>query len=344
MTYKISVTGEDISFECGEDETVLDAAERAGYTIPYSCRKGVCATCEGGISSGEAMVRGQGLCKGGETGVLLCQARPLSDLEIAPTRIRKVEPVSRKIFDAKVRKVVCPTADVSIIHLRFPIGNRSVFTAGQYLRVLMSDGDSRNYSMANPPYQNDGVELHIRHVPGGKFSESILADLEKGAILNLEFPYGEFTLSDNDKQPAILIATGTGFAPIKSIVEHQIRQGGSRSMHLYWGANTEADLYMQELPEKWAKNHDWFTFTPVISSPSKDWSGRTGLVHLAVQEDYSDMSELEIYACGAPVMIDAARKDFCSGAKLNEAAFFSDSFVPSGDLQEDTEPELASAE
>lgn len=330
MTYQISITGEDIAFDCEDGETVLDAAERAGFAIPYSCRKGLCSSCEGDITKGAAQVRGQGRLAGATRDVLLCQARPLSDLEIAPRRIRKAERVTRKIFDAKIRKIERPAPDVAVVHMRFPIGNRAVFQAGQYLRVIMPDGDSRNYSLANPPHKNDGAELHIRHVPGGKFSETILTGLEKGAMLSLELPYGDFTLSENNDQTAILIATGTGFAPIKSIVEHQIKQGATRPLHLYWGANTQGDLYMQALAQKWAQTYDWFTFTPVLSNPGDDWSGRTGLVHLAVLEDHPDMSQSEVYACGAPIMITSAQTDFCAQAQLKKTAFYSDPFVASG--------------
>lgn len=336
MIYQISVTGEDITFECDEGETVLDAAERAGFSIPYSCRKGVCSSCEGGVRSGEAAVRGQGACVGPTDGVFLCQARPRTDMEINPKSIKKVEPVSRKIFEAKVRKITQPTADVSVINLRYPIGIRSIFKAGQYLSVQMPDGDSRNYSMANAPHQNDGAELHIRHVPGGKFSQTVLANLEKGAILFVELPYGNFTFDEDANMPAILIATGTGFAPIKSIVEHQIRQGGTRPLHFYWGANTEADIYLRSLPEKWAAKYEWFSFTPVISNPSDTWVGRVGFVHKAVQSDYSDMSDLEVYACGAPMMISAAQRDFCAESKLDVKAFHSDAFVPSGEPTDET--------
>lgn len=332
MTYQISITNEDIVFTCDADETVLDAAERAGYSIPYSCRKGVCSSCEGGITSGTAAVRGQGTCSGQIDGVFLCQARPKTDLEIAPKSIKKIEPVVRKTFEAKIRKIAQPTPDVSVIHLRFPTGNRSVFQAGQYLSVEMPDGDSRNYSMANPPHKNDGTELHIRHVQGGKFSETVLAKLEKGSILTIELPFGTFTLNSESKTKAILIATGTGFAPIKSIIEDQIKQSGTRALHLYWGANTETDIYMQALPQKWADKYDWFSFTPVLSNPADNWQGRTGFVHKAIQEDYTDMSNLEVYACGAPMMINAAKKDFCADSNLKEDAFYSDAFVPSGDL------------
>lgn len=331
MSYSITVHGEEISFCCEAGETVLDAVERAGYAIPYSCRKGVCSSCEGGITAGVAMVRGQGRMEGPVEGVKLCQARPESDLEIAPARIRKVDPVSRKVLPGKVRKVVQLAPDVAAIHLRFPIGNRAVFRAGQYLRVMMPDGDSRNYSMANPPQQNDGVELHIRHVPGGKFSETVLARLAPKDVLEVELPYGEFSLSESET-PALLVATGTGFAPILSIIEDQARSGGTRALHLYWGGKRAVDLYMRDAVEKLAEKHDWLTFTPVVSEPDESWEGRSGFVHKAVLADYPDMTGMEVYACGAPVMIEAAKSDFCAEARLDPEMFFSDAFVPSGDV------------
>lgn len=331
MSFTITVANKDIAFDCDVGETVLDATERAGYSIPYSCRKGVCASCAGDLVSGQAVVRGQGICTGPMSGVLLCQARPQSDLEILPFRIRSAQIIERKVFTAKVRKVHRPAPDVAVIVLRLPIGRRAIFRAGQYLRVLMADGDSRNYSMANAPQKNDEVELHIRHVPGGKFSEDILAHLRTTNTLDIELPYGEFILSEASDRPAILIATGTGFAPMKSIIENNIRLGSARPLHLYWGANTESDLYMLELARSWAEAHAWLSFTPVVSSPSLRWKGRTGLVHRAVQADQYDMSGLEIYACGAPIMIESAQRDFRAESGLRDDAFFSDAFVPSGD-------------
>lgn len=341
MTFSISIADAGISFPCAGGETVLDAAERAGYAIPYSCRKGLCSTCEGRLLSGAAVVRGQGMRAGPAEGVLLCQARPCADLLVAPAWIRKVEPVSRKMLEVKVRRIDRPIPDIAVIHLRLPIGQRAVFRAGQYLRILLPDGDSRNYSMANSPHRNDELELHIRRVPGGKFSDGVLTGLDKASRLTIELPYGEFRLGDSPDGRAILIATGTGFAPIKSIIEHQIHLGATRPLHLYWGANTEADLYMADLPRKWAEAYPWFQFTPVISAPADGWAGRTGFVHLAVLDDYSDMTGLEVYACGAPVAIDAALRAFTGLAGLKRDAFFSDAFVPSGDITE--EPAAAPA-
>lgn len=264
--------------------------------------------------------------------MLFCQARPQTDIAIAPTRIGKAEPPARKIFDAKVRTVTRPIASVAIITLRLPIGRRVAFRAGQYLRVIMPDGDSRNYSMANPPQRSDELELHIRHVPGGRFSEGILAGLDKTSVLRVELPYGEFSLSANDIVPAVLIATGTGFAPMKSLIEDLIRSGRQRPIHLYSGANNESELYVDALARRWAEDHAWFKYTPVVSGPSASWSGRTGFVHRAVAEDYPDMRGIEIYACGAPLMIEAARTEFATACGLPSDAFFSDAFVPSGDV------------
>jgi NAD(P)H-flavin reductase/ferredoxin len=333
MTYEVTVTGTEISFTCEPGEAVLDAAERAGYALPYSCRKGVCSTCEAGVRTGQVQVRGQGDLTGPAEEVLLCQARPLTDLEIAPKRIDRRGPPDRKTVAAKVQRVTWPAEDVAILQLRLPTGVRARFRAGQYLKVFMADGDSRNYSMANPPHQNDSVQLHIRHVPGGRFSESVLAGMQKGDALRVELPYGEFSLNEESDKPAILIATGTGFAPIKSIVEDQLKRGSERSIHLYWGARKRADLYLAELAEKWAARAPWFSFTPVLSEAEDGWPGRTGWVHASVLDDRPDLSGYEVYACGSPMMTSAAREDFVSRGGLDPDSFHCDAFVPSGDLE-----------
>jgi NAD(P)H-flavin reductase/ferredoxin len=330
MTFAIRITGSDIAFACAAGETVLDAAERAGYSLPYSCRKGVCTTCAGVLFAGAAMIRRrhiQGPC----ADVLLCQTRPLSDLTIEPTRIEKRDPLARKRIKARVFRLHRPTADVSILQLRFPAGVRAKFRAGQYLRVIMADGDSRNFSMANPPQESDGAELHIRHVPLGRFSESVLASLATGDQLDLEIPYGEFFLREDGAKPIVLVATGTGFAPIKAIVEDMIRRRIRRPTTLYWGARGAADIYMPATVAKWSTLTDWLKIASVLSEPAPDWQGRRGLVHCAVLEDLPDLSLHQVYACGNPLMIDAARRDFVRIGGLPEHQFFADPFVPSGD-------------
>ena len=205
----------------------------------------------------------------------------------------------------------------------------SRFQAGQYLQILLPGGDRRNFSLANPPHDNDGAELHIRHLKGGRFSEGVLAELGPGDRLVVELPFGEFFLRPAET-PAILLATGTGFAPIKSILEGALRRGERRQMRLYWGGRTKSDLYMLDHVAKCRDRTPWFSFVPILSRPSAEWKGRTGLVHRAALEDNPDMTNVDVYACGNPQMIFAARKEFAEAAGLPEARFYADAFVASG--------------
>jgi NAD(P)H-flavin reductase/ferredoxin len=328
MTFTITVGHSDISFAASVDETILDAAERAGFSLPYSCRKGVCTTCEAPLRQGRVSLGGRQL-EGPQPGVLLCLAKPRSDITILPRRIEHRAPAVRKIITARVFRLSHPAPDVTALLLRFPVSIRSKFRAGQYLRVLLPDGDSRNFSMANAPAESDGAQLHIRHVTGGKFSEEILAHLQQGDELEIEIPYGDFFLRESRKK-IILIATGTGFAPLKSIVEDMIRRGEQRPCRLYWGGRTSTDIYMQELPAKWAARHAWFSFEPVLSDGGRSWTGRRGVVHEAVLQDRQDLSGYQVYACGNPAMVRRARTDFPNLCKLDPDDFFSDAFVPTG--------------
>ncbi|TDV35737.1 CDP-4-dehydro-6-deoxyglucose reductase [Paraburkholderia caballeronis] len=329
MDYQISISGSDIAFRCDESETVLDAAERAGYAVPYSCRKGVCSTCEGGVVAGAGRSTVQGGVEGPAERVLLCCLRPSSDLTIAPRRIDKREPAARKTVDLTVYRVTQPAADVSVLQLRLPAGVRAKFRAGQYLQVELDDGSCRNYSMANPPHESDSVQLHVRHVPGGRFSEGVLRGLDKGHKLRVELPFGEFSLQEESQKPAILLATGTGFAPVKSIVEDALKRKLDRPLYLYWGARRLEDLYLFDLADKWAKNGR-LRFVPVLSEPHEGWSGRHGFVHEAVLEDFGSLDGYQVYACGNPAMTSAAHAAF-TRAGLADDDFFSDAFVHTGE-------------
>jgi NAD(P)H-flavin reductase/ferredoxin len=329
MAHQIRIENSDIEFPCGEEETVLDAAERAGYAIPYSCRKGVCSTCEGNLVQGVAQC-GPMQETSPKEGLRLCRAVPKSDLVVAPARIEKRELFPRKRIRANVIKLQRPAADVVLVNLRFPAGTRVKFRAGQYLRVMLDGEDSRNFSMANAPHENDGAHLHIRHVPGGRFSEAILASLKTGDKLDVETPFGEFFLRDEDAKPIVFLATGTGFAPIKAMIEDMIKRSVVRPTHLFWGVRRQADLYMSELLEKWRAKAPWMTIQPVLSEPDENWEGRRGLVHAAVLEDLADLSKWQVYACGNPAMIAAAKADLTAKAGLLASEFHADPFVPSG--------------
>jgi NAD(P)H-flavin reductase/ferredoxin len=329
MTFTVRVAESEISFPCEPREFVLDAAERAGYSMPSSCRKGACNTCEAGLLAGEVEQRGRGRRTARDGLALMCRSQPRADITIRPKRFERIDIFRRKIITARLFRIARPAPDVTLVTLRFPIGLRAPFKAGQYLQVLMDNGDRRNFSMANAARDNDGAELHIRHVPGGTFSVKTLSLLSAGDPLQVELPYGDFYLRVSER-PVILLASGTGFAPIKSMIETAIHGGNRRPMHLYWGARAREDIYLAELPMKWAARLPWFSFTPVLSEPSSSWTGRTGLVHDAVLEDINDLSGADVYACGNPLMVSAAQAHFTGDHGLPDAQFFADAFVESG--------------
>jgi NAD(P)H-flavin reductase/ferredoxin len=331
MSYQIRVAQSDIEFECAEGTTILDAARKGGYELPYSCRNGICGSCKGHLVSGSVDIPATSEALSAEERdagyTLFCQARPTSDVEIGARSITKLDPNAHQTVDAKVYKLTRVADDVTLLQLRFPTGKRVRFKAGQYLQVLMADGSRRSYSMANPPHQNDGVQLHIRHLPGGRFSSYLEATAAAGDMVKVEMPFGDFYLRENTGKPLVFVASGTGFAPIKSILEDMFKRGApQRPVTLYWGARRKADLYQYELPEKWAKQYPGFRFIPVLSEED-DGASRTGFVHRAVVDDFPSLAGHEVYACGVPAMITAARKDFAGLCGLPADAFFCDAFV-----------------
>lgn len=326
MTFTIQVAESGVTFPCEPREFVLDAAERAGFAMPSSCRKGACNTCEAKLLGGEVEQRGRGRRTAKDGTALMCRAQPRADLVISPKRFERIDIFRRKTINARVYRLSHPAPDVTILSLRFPIGLRAPFKAGQYLQVVMADGDRRNFSMANPTRDNDGAELHIRHVPNGKFSTGTLSKLSPGDPVLIEVPYGDFHLRQTDR-PVILLASGTGFAPIKSIIQTAIYAGNRRPMHLYWGARKQEDIYLPELPARWTQRLPWFSFTPVLSELARSWTGRTGLVHDAVVQDTTGLSAFDVYACGNPLMVSAAQREFTGSHGLPDAQFFADAFV-----------------
>jgi CDP-4-dehydro-6-deoxyglucose reductase/3-phenylpropionate/trans-cinnamate dioxygenase ferredoxin reductase subunit len=327
MAYKVQIVDTEFAFDIEPGETVLDAAERQGFALPYSCRKGVCHSCRGELVAGDVGVRGQGDVSGPAQGVLLCQARAQSDIRIVPRSVERIDPISRKTVRARIRRKEHVAPDVIRLFLRFPIGTRVPFEAGQYLRVSFGDGQTRNYSIANAPRRNDGCELHIRVIKGGRFSQKVLDTLGPGDVLNVELPFGTFGVNRTLSKPAILLAGGTGYAPLKSVIEAQDDEGTRRPLHLYWGARSREGLYDLDRLADMAERYHWFSFTPVLSETGPGWRGRKGLVHRAVLRDYPDLSAYDVYACGAPAMIDAAEADFRAEGNLSPAAFHSDAFL-----------------
>ncbi len=334
MTFNVSVEGTEYRFPCEPNESVLDAAQRARLEIPFSCRKGVCGTCKGRVVSGEVRAfagDALGPAEKAEGLALFCNARPRSDLVIAPRSISKADPFARKTVDACVFRLQRLADDVMLVHLRFPAGIRVKFKAGQHLNLILDNGERRDFSMANPPRESDGAQLHIRHVPGGAFTTHVFEKLKRGDRLRLETPFGDFTLRDSTK-PILFVAGSTGFAPLRSIVEDMLAKDIRRDMTLYWGARQRSGLY-SELPQRWANENPHFKYVPVISDTAEPGI-RHNLVHKAVLEDHPSLAGFEVYACGVPVMVQAAKAEFLA-AGLPEDAFFADAFV--------TRAEVASA-
>ena len=334
MTFTVTIANSEHRFPCEPNESVLDAAQRAGLEMPFSCRKGVCGTCKGRVVSGETRAfTGDALSatERAESQALFCNTRPRSDLVIAPRSIGKADPFARKTTPARVFRLQRLADDVMLVHLRFPAGIRVKFKAGQHLNLLLDNGERRDFSMANPPRESDGAQLHIRHVPGGAFTSYVFETLKRGDRLKLEIPFGDFTLRECDK-PILFVAGSTGFAPIKSIIEDMFIKNIRRAMTLYWGARTMSGLY-SELPSRWAAENPHFKYVPVISDAPEPGI-RHDLVHKAVLEDHPRLGGYEAYVCGVPVMTQAAQREFIA-AGLPADAFFADAFV--------TRAEVASA-
>ena len=332
MSFKIQIEGSEVAFNCAANENLLDAAMRQGIEMPYSCRKGVCGNCKGRVVQGELVSGTQGGSH--EAGInqhdehLFCKAQPASDLSIAPKTWHRIDPTARKTVQAKVFKKIQIAPDVTQLQLRFPAGVRVKFKAGQYLQLLLPDGQRRSYSMANAPHESDAIQLHIRNLPLGHFSDAMLKNIQVGDFLKLELPHGDFWLREDSERPMLMVAGGTGFAPIKSILDHIVRQKLQRTVHLYWGARTQDGIYAADVLARWAQQSPSWVIHRLLSNETdvSAWNGRVGFVHEAVRADFKDLSDWDVYACGGMPMVTALR-DVCSRLGLSDANFYSDAFV-----------------
>jgi CDP-4-dehydro-6-deoxyglucose reductase len=326
------------SFHVAPGETVLEAALREGVGLPYGCRNGACGACKGVLRSGEleyGEYQERALHDNEKAAgkALTCCTRPLTDIVFEVREISGAKDLAIRTMPARVEKLEKPADDVAILHLKLPTGERLQFLAGQYIDILMKDGKRRSFSMGNAPHNDQFLELHVRKSPGGAFSRYVFDEMKERAIIRFEGPLGTFYLREDSDKPIIFVAGGTGFAPVKALIEHAFHQGFDRPMVLYWGARSKKDLYMAGLPHEWERGHPNFTYIPVLSDPlpTDEWPGRTGFVHQAVLDDFEDLSGYQVYACGAPAMTDVARQTFVEERKLPEDEFFCDAFTPSVD-------------
>jgi len=335
---KVTLQPSGHSFEVPADKNILQAGLDAGFSMPYSCRTGTCKTCRGTIREGKVdygfthpnYLPDSDKAKGY---ALLCQATPLTDCVIEVRELEGLAGIKPRMSPCRVTKIAKPAADVAVVSLRLPSNENMLFLAGQYIDFLLKDGKRRSYSIASKPAP-EGVtqlELHIRHTPGGAFTDHVFGPMKEKDILRFEGPLGTFYLREDSDKPIVMVASGTGFAPIKAICETMLAKGMKRKVTLYWGCRSKRDLYMLDVPSSWSDAN--FSFIPVLSDPTPEcqWTGRKGFVHRAVMEDFPDLSGHQVYACGAPVMVDAARADFVAKCRLPAEEFLADSFLTEAD-------------
>ncbi|MHB8471267.1 MAG: CDP-6-deoxy-delta-3,4-glucoseen reductase [Gammaproteobacteria bacterium] len=332
MSYTVKVLPSGQQFSVAEGETLLAAAQRHSIALPFNCRNGECGACKGRLLAGEVGYAGglpPGLSRAEQQQglALFCQAMPFSDLVIEAREVSALQDIPVLTLPCRVARMERLAHDVMALFLKLPAAQPLLFRAGQYVDILLKDGQSRGFSIANAPHDNEFLELHVRNVEGGAFTNHVFEEMQAKALLRIRGPLGSFFLREDSTRPVILLGGGTGFAPLKGVIEHAFHIGFEPAMHLYWGARARRDLYQDSLPRQWTTQHAQFQYTPVLSDPQPEdaWAGRQGFVHQAVIEDYPDLSGHDVYMSGPPAMIGAARELFLRHG-LPEAQLFFDSF------------------
>ncbi len=345
MQYQVELKKSGRTFVVEADETVLEAAIRQGIQLPYGCKNGACGSCkgkvlEGRIAHGDHSQSALTTLEETAGATLLCCAHPKSNVLIDVREIQGGGDIPVRKVPCRIQMINYPSDDVAILQLQLPASERFQFLAGQYLEFLLKDNKRRAYSIASAPHQEGPIELHIRHLPGGLFTDPLFGQGSDGKsikekdILRFEGPQGSFFLREDTQKPIIFLASGTGFAPIKSILLHMREKKMEREVYFYWGGRRPKDLYMDTLCQEFVGTLPRFHYIPVISEalPEDDWTGRTGFVHRAVMADFPDLSKFQVYACGAPIVIQSAQTDFVEQCGLPEEEFYADSFTSEADL------------
>jgi CDP-4-dehydro-6-deoxyglucose reductase, E3 len=326
------------TFTVERDEAVLPAGVRQSVGLPYGCKDGACGSCKCKMLSGSVIhtaYQEKALSKEEAAAgmILTCCAVPQSDLLLESNQVTAADALPIKKMPARVASLEKKSDDVVIVKLQLPANDIFQYHPGQYIDFLLRDGTRRSYSVANAPAEGVQMELHIRHMPGGKFTDVVFGSMKEKDILRIEGPFGSFFLREDSAAPMVMLASGTGFAPIKALLESMRQKGITRSSTLYWGGRRPADLYLDAWVRDFAATHNWLTYVPVVSDalPEDAWTGRTGFVHQAVLADLPDLSAYQVYACGAPIVVDSAKRDFCLLAGLSEDNFFADAFTSEAD-------------
>ena len=336
-TFSVTVQPSGRMFSVNPSETVLAGGIRQNIGMPYGCKDGACGSCKckkisGTVVHGTHQAKALSAEEESAGYVLTCCAVPQSDLVLESRQVTQAGAMPIKKLPTRVSSLVRTSDDVMLMQLQLPANDGFSYRPGQYVEFILRDGARRSYSMANAPKEGAGIELHIRHMPGGRFTDHVFGPMKEKEILRIEGPFGSFFLREESDKPMIFLASGTGFAPIKALLEHMQQKAMVRPVMLYWGGRRPSDLYL----DGWVKNQlatmPSLRYVPVISNATDadGWTGRTGFVHQAVLQDHPDLSGYQVYACGAPIVVDSARKDYLS-AGLPEEEFFADAFTSEAD-------------
>ena len=348
MTFQITLQPAARLFTVEREEAILPAAIRQGVGLPYGCRDGACGSCkskllEGRVIHGAHQLKALSAAEEAAGLILTCCATPQTDCVVEARLVPGAGEYPVLKLPSRVLSLERAAPDVMIVRLQLPANQNLQYRAGQYVEFILRDGARRSYSMANAPHNlgsPPAIELHLRHMPGGRFTDPVFSAMKERDILRMEGPFGSFFLREGgesqaaaDERPLILLASGTGFAPIKAIIEHMRHKGMTRPTTLYWGGRRPHDLYMHRWCEQTAAEWTALRYVPVISDalPEDVWGGRTGFVHRAVMEDWPDLSTHQVYACGAPVVVDSAQRDFMAHRRLSPDEFYADAFTSEAD-------------
>jgi CDP-4-dehydro-6-deoxyglucose reductase len=342
MSFSITVKPAERTFAVERDEPILAAAIRQGIGLPYGCRDGACGSCksrllEGRVLHGAHQLKALSHAEEDAGYILTCCATPQTDCVVEARSVPGAgeHPVLK--MPTRVLAIERAAPDVAVLKLQLPANQNFQYRPGQYVEFILRDGARRSYSMANAPHQlgsPPAIELHLRHMPGGKFTDHVFGAMKEREILRMEGPFGSFFLrAEETAKPIVLLASGTGFAPIKAIVQQMHFSGDAREAVLYWGCRRRSDLYQHDWCVEAAASMPNLRYVPVLSdaAPEDAWTGRTGFVHRAVMQDLPDLSHHQVYACGAPAMIDAAQRDFVEQCNLPAEEFYADSFTSEAD-------------